>query len=127
MEGSKGHSCFVKRLRSKQEFKDSFAAVDDDKPRLQRVWNTSQGSKNNQTTTDSEANSAGVFPTTLKVTPARAKALKSPCCPSSGLSTKPSLLALMSYCLSLWSGPTLGESQEKRAAQESKGFGAKAS
>lgn len=51
---------------------------------------------------------------TLKVTPARAKALKSPCVPSTGLRTKPSLLALMSYSRSLWSGPTL-EEREKRA------------
>ncbi|TNN63975.1 hypothetical protein EYF80_025817 [Liparis tanakae] len=44
---------------------------------------------------------------TLKVTPARAKALKSPRVPSTALRTKPSLLALMLYCRSLCSGPTL--------------------
>lgn len=50
---------------------------------------------------------------TLKVTPAKANALKSPWVPSTGLSTKPSLLALMLYCRSLWSGPTLKKSGGK--------------
>lgn len=58
---------------------------------------------------------------TLKVTPARANALKSPGVPSTGLRTKPSLLAVMSYSRSLWSGPTLrrrGESKENEKTSE---------
>lgn len=49
----------------------------------------------------------------MKVTPARAKALKSPWVPSTGLNTKPSLLAPMSYCRSLCSGPTLSEGSQQ--------------
>jgi len=53
---------------------------------------------------------------TSKVTPARANALKSPVFPSTGVRTKPSLLALMSYRESLCRGPTLVSKGKKHFA-----------
>lgn len=44
---------------------------------------------------------------TSNVTPARAKALKSPTVPSTAVKTKPSFWAVIVYSKSLWSGPTL--------------------
>lgn len=55
---------------------------------------------------------------TSNVTPARAKALKSPTVPSTAVRTKPSFWAVIVYSKSLWSGPTLQIQGEQNLFQK---------
>lgn len=55
---------------------------------------------------------------TSNVTPARAKALKSPTVPSTAVKTNPSFWAVTVYSKSLWRGPTLQNTRKETFTSE---------